>query len=291
MRFRALTLKVLASAGAAALAAGLQQAFAAPVPGGIELQPAATLPAEHVHDFHNLLLWIISAVTVFVMILLLWVIIRYNSKANPVPKKFSHNTLLEILWTAVPVLILVFIAYRSFPLLYEQDQFPKEATAANTVDIKVIGRQWYWTYMYGTTEEAPSIDSNMLAAEALQPNQIPRLSVDNPLVVPAGKYIRISLTASDVIHAWAIPAFTIKTDAVPGRINQMWFKVDRPGIFYGQCSELCGRQHSAMPIEVRVLSQADFDQWFALMQQSKQQARDFLFRVQPEPARPQVAAN
>lgn len=283
MRFGALTRSVLASAGLAGLISLAAPAWAAPVPEGINFQPAATVAAEHVHDFHLVLLYIITPITLFVLGLLLWVMVRYNAKANPVPKKFSHNTLVEILWTGLPVLILVFIAYRSFPLLYEQDVFPKEATAANTMDIKVTGHQWYWSYAYGTTEDAPGFDSNMLTPDLLKKNQIPRLSVNNPLVVPVGKYVRATVIGADVIHSFAVPQFAIKIDANPGKVNQTWFKVERPGIFYGQCSELCGRAHSEMPIEVRALPQAQYDQWFELMKTSKQRARDFLFQVQPEP--------
>jgi cytochrome c oxidase subunit 2 len=303
MSFRALARFGAAFAGIPALASGLLTAAAAyPVPGGLDLQPAATEAAQHVHDFHTLLLWIITAITVFVMILLLWVIVRYNSKANPVPKKFSHNTLLEILWTGLPVLILVFIAYKSFPLLYEQDVFPSDKAAASgqpVIDVKVTGRQWGWDYSYGPTKTTPNYTSDMIKTkEALKEGQIWRLSVDNPLVVPQGRYVRVSLAATDVIHAFAVPAFAIKTDAVPGRLNQQWFKVDKPGIFYGQCSELCGMAHSGMPIEVRVLPQAEYDQWFRLMMEPadkpagerRKAARDYLFEVQNEKQMNQVAA-
>lgn len=283
MRFGALTRTALACAGLAGVAGFAGAAWAVPVPEGINFQPAATVPAEHVHQFHVLLLYIITAIVVFVAALLLWVVVRYNSKANPVPKKFSHNTILEVAWTVVPVLILVFISYRSFPLLYEQDVFPKQANAENTLDVKVVGHQWYWSYYYGSSEDSPGFDSNMVTPDIMKKNQVPRLSVDNPLVVPVGKYVRISLTASDVLHAWAVPQFALKTDAVPGRINQMWFKLDQPGIYYGQCSELCGQSHSGMPIEVRSLPQAQYDEWFGLMKASKQKAREYLFRVQPEP--------
>jgi cytochrome c oxidase subunit 2 len=259
---------------------GAGVANAAPVPGGVNFQPAATETAERVHAFHNEVLIIITAITIFVTALLIWVMVRYNTRANPVPKKFSHNTLIEVLWTVMPVLILVFIAYKSFPLLYEQDVFP-DVAESEVVDVKVYGRQWFWSYIYGEGDDALEYDSNMVPAEALKPGQIAQLSVDNPLVVPAGKYIRFSVTASDVIHAFAMPVASAKVDAVPGRLNQLWFKIDKPGVYYGQCSELCGDRHAYMPIELRVIPLDQYNTWRTTAANSLADARAYLDQVQP----------
>lgn len=265
-------------------------AAAAPTPGGIDFQTPATETARRVHEFHNEVLIIITVITLFVTLLLLWVVVRYNKRANPVPKKFSHNTLVEILWTVVPVIILVFIAYRSFPLLYEQDVMPK-VDEKEVVDIKIYGRQWFWSYIYGEGENAVEYDSNMIPDANIDPakGQLTRLSTDNPMVAPAGKYVRLSISASDVIHAWAMPQFALKVDAVPGRLNQLWFNADKPGVYYGQCSELCGQSHSAMPIELRILPQDQYAEWLRRAATSLSDARAYLDQVQPlAPA--QVAA-
>jgi cytochrome c oxidase subunit 2 len=284
MRFRGLKVGALVGAGLSGLAGflGVGSAFAAPTPGGITFQPAATELAKHVDDFHTEVLIIIAAITVFVTLLLLWVAIRYNKRANPTPKKFSHNTLIEILWTALPVLILVFIAYKSFPLLYEQDVMPK-VDESQVVDIKIYGRQWFWSYIYGQGDSAVEYDSNMLPADLIKPEkgQIRQLSVDNPMVAPAGKVVRLTISSSDVIHAWAMPQFRLKVDAVPGRINQLWFNAPTPGVYYGQCSELCGDRHSAMPIELRILPQDQYATWLTKSKASLADGRAYLDQVQP----------
>lgn len=226
-----------------------------PTDGNLGFQPAVTPIANRIHEFHDLLLWIIIPITLFVMGLLLWVIIRYNRKANPTPSKNSHNTLLEVVWTAVPILILVVIAIPSFPLLYFQDEIPEA-----DFTIKATGYQWYWSYEY-PDQEVPEFFSNMVAEEDLQEGQLRNLSVDYPLVVPAGATVRLQVTAADVIHNWAMPAFGTKMDAIPGRINETWFQVEEEGIYYGQCSELCGIRHAFMPIEVHAVSQDTFDAW------------------------------
>ena len=226
-----------------------------PTDGNLGFQPAVTPIANRIHEFHDLLLWIIIPITLFVMGLLLWVIIRYNRKANPTPSKNSHNTLLEVVWTAVPILILVVIAIPSFPLLYFQDEIPEA-----DFTIKAMGYQWYWSYEY-PDQEVPEFFSNMVAEEDLQEGQLRNLSVDYPLVVPAGATVRLQVTAADVIHNWAMPAFGTKMDAIPGRINETWFQVEEEGIYYGQCSELCGIRHAFMPIEVHAVSQDTFDAW------------------------------
>jgi cytochrome c oxidase subunit 2 len=248
-----------------------------------------TETAQNVMNFHNEVLIIITAITVFVMGLLMWVMIRYNKRANPVPKKFSHNTFVEIIWTVLPVLILVYIAYKSFPLLYEQDVMPAEAVEEEIVDIKVYGHQWYWRYIYGEGDNVTEIESRMVPKESLKSGQIEQLSVDNPMVAPVNRYVRLSVTAQDVIHAWAMPPAAVKIDAVPGRLNQLWFRALEPGIYFGQCSELCGANHAFMPIELRILPQDQYDEWLRRVQTSASEARAYLDQVQPATAA-QVAA-
>lgn len=276
-----LTRSALKTALAAIMSGGFgAAAWAEPTPGALGFQKGATENALILNNFHNQLLYITGAVVALVMVLLLWVMTRYNSKANPVPKKFSHNTLVEIIWTAGPVLILVYIAAQSFPLLYREDRFPKVAES-QIVDVKVYGRQWYWSYSYGAGDNALELNSNLIPEIKLKPGQIRQLSVDNPMVVPASKYVRVSISASDVIHSWAMPAFVLKTDAIPGKLNQTWFKVDKPGAYYGQCSKLCGSRHAYMPIEVRVLPQAQFQEWLQLAKTSLAEGRKYLDEVQP----------
>jgi len=272
-----------------------------PTDGALGMQPAATRIAERIHIFHTFLLWIIIPITIFVLILLLWVIVFHNKRANPTPRKFSHNTLIEVIWTVVPALILVAIASQSFPNLYYQDvppnlqmvqdkaktlladgksaeyeRFVKEynpdAAAKGFVNVKAQGNQWNWTYTYpDITDEGGNVlefvsNPRHVGLESDPTDAGPRnLSVDYPMVVPAGRYIRYYTAAADVIHSFAVPAFGIKTDAVPGRLNEGWFLVEQPGVYYGQCSELCGVNHAYMPIEVRVVPQEQFDRWAQLM--------------------------
>jgi cytochrome c oxidase subunit II len=259
-------------------------AWAAPTSGALSFQPPATDTAKEVQSFHNEILIIITVIMVFVTLLLAWVCIRYNKRANPVPKKFSHNTVVEILWTVVPVLILVFIAYRSFPLLYEEDVMPN-VPEDQIVDIKVYGKQWAWVYQYGTGENVKEYESDIIRAKDINPEkgQIEQLSVNYPMVAPAGKYVRLSISAYDVIHAFAMPQFALKVDAVPGRLNQLWFKTDLPGVYYGQCSELCGKGHGYMPIELRILPEAQYNEWLTHARKSDDEARAYLDSVQPLP--------
>lgn len=278
---RIMGLRVLRLLGAFAASLFAASAYAAvPVDGAIGMQPPATELAQEVVNFHTMLLVIITAIVVFVTLLLLWVLVRYNRKSNPVPKTFSHNTPIEIAWTVIPVFILAAIAVVSFPLLFKQESVPT-ADESQIVDVKVYGRQWYWSYIYGSGDDEIYFDSNMIQDADLAPGQIAKLSVNNPMVVPAGKYIRLSISASDVIHAWAIPAFAVKVDAIPGRLNQIWFKVDEPGVFYGQCSELCGVNHAFMPIEVRVLPQEQYDTWLERVAESPAVGNEYLQSVQP----------
>jgi len=220
------------------------------------LQGAATPVAESIHWFHTFLLYIITAIVIFVLILLIIVMTKFSRKANPNPSRTTHNTVLEVIWTVVPVLILVAIAVPSFRLLFLQLDTPKA-----DLTIKAVGKQWYWTYSY-PDQGAFEFDS-LLAA-----NKAPRLlAVDNEVVVPVGKVVRVQVTAADVIHSFAVPSFGIKVDAVPGRLNETWFKAEREGMYYGQCSELCGKDHAFMPIAVRVVSEKDFEAW---IEQAKQ---------------------
>jgi len=278
---------------------GCGSAWATPHDGGINFQSPATETAKRVQDFHNEVLIIIVAITIFVTALLIWVMLRYNKRANPVPKKFSHNTVIEILWTVVPVLILVWIAKGSFPLLYEQDVMPAEAREEEIVDIKVYGNMWFWDYTYNVgTDNEFNVESRMLKAGAPDPSlelkpargDIAQLSVNNPMVAPVGKYVRLKISSKDVIHAWAIPQFMLKVDAMPGKLNQLWFKVDEPGVFYGQCSELCGKDHSNMPIELRMVTQAQYEEWQTQFKTSPEAARAYLDRVMPAKKPAQVAS-
>jgi cytochrome c oxidase subunit 2 len=270
---KAMTLHVRRSwarVGAAAVALlGVGAVFAAqPTPGGMNLQPSASPIMTEIHWFHSaILLPIITAVSLFVLALLAYCVLRFNGKANPVPSKTTHHTGLEVAWTVVPIIILIVIAIPSFQLLYRQETLPRI-----DMTVKAIGSSWRWTYSYpdhGNFE----FRSDMLREEGGErlrvaqqmgrtPEEMPRLlAVDNEMVVPVNKNIRVIVTSTDVIHAWTVPAFGVKVDAVPGRLNELWFRAERPGIYYGQCSELCGRDHAYMPIAVRVVSEQDFTAW------------------------------
>lgn len=230
-----------------------------PTPGAIDLQPGVTPLRDSAIFFHNVILMpIITVITLFVLGLLIWIAIRYNKKANPIPAKWSHNTLIEVIWTVVPVLILMVISIFSFRLLFAYHDMPKPY-----MTVKATGYQWYWGYEY-PDQKISEFVSNLLPEDEAKAKNVPyRLAATMPLVVPAGKVIRVQATGADVIHAFAVPAFGIITDAVPGRLNETWFKVDRIGTYYGSCRELCGVDHAFMPIEVKVVSQPDFDAWVA----------------------------
>ncbi|HEX3665006.1 MAG TPA: cytochrome c oxidase subunit II [Rhizomicrobium sp.] len=230
-------------------------ALAAPQPWQMTFQPAASPVMQRIESFHTGVLYIVTLICLFVFGLLLWIAIRYNERSNPVPGKVSHNTLLEVLWTIVPVFILVAIAIPSFKLLYfEADVPPVDVT------IKAIGHQWFWSYQYpGSNFQFDSL--GLSDAAALKKGEPRLLGVDNVVVVPVNKVVKILTTGADVIHSWAIPAFGVKMDAVPGRLNETWFKATAEGTYYGQCSELCGARHAYMPIEVKVVSQNDYNTW------------------------------
>jgi cytochrome c oxidase subunit 2 len=232
-------------------------ALALPTPWGTDFQPAASPVMEQIEDFHRLLLYIITAISLFVLVLLLIVVIRFNQRANPVPSKTHHNTLLEVVWTVIPVIILVLIAIPSFRLLYFEAGIPKP-----DVVVKAIGKQWFWTYEYPVQNF--QFDSLGLSDDKAKAAGEPRLlGVDNLVVVPVNKVVEVDTTGADVIHSWAVPQFGVKMDAVPGRINHTWFKATRTGTFYGECSELCGARHAFMPIEVKVVTGAEYAAWLA----------------------------
>src|SRR5262245_9012110 len=231
--------------------------YGQPSPWQLGLQKSATPVMNNLVSFHNFLLVIITLITIFVLALLVTVIVKFNARANPTPSKTTHHTLLEVLWTVVPVAILVVIAVPSFRLLFFQQNIP-----ASDLTVKATGKQWYWSYSYPDSKF--EFDSIMLQeAERLkvQPPPPRLLGVDNAMVVPVNKVVRVQVIGADVIHAFAVPSFGIKIDAVPGRLNETWFRATREGIFYGQCSELCGKDHAFMPIEVRVVSEKDYAAW------------------------------
>ena len=218
-------------------------------------QKAASQGMEDIVWFHDyMLLPIITAITVFVLFLLLYTCVRFRASRNKVASTTSHNTLVEVLWTLIPCLILIVMAVPSFKVLYSQDTIPKA-----DVTIKAVGYQWYWGYEY--PDENIIFDSYMVDEKDLKENQPRLLTVDNEIYVPVNKVIKVMITANDVLHAWALPSFGVKRDAIPGRINETWFKADRTGTFYGQCSELCGIKHAFMPITVNVVSENEYNQW------------------------------
>jgi len=241
----------LAVAGMALVAGGTASAeLGQPAPWEYTLQESATPVMDYIIWFHNWLLGTITVITLFVLVLLIMVVVKFNAKANPVPSKTTHNTLIEVAWTLIPVLILVAISVPSFRLLFLQLDTPKA-----DLTIKATGKQWYWSYSYPDHGKF-EFDSLMAA------DKKPRLlGVDNEMVVPVNKVVRVQTTGADVIHAFAVPAFGIKIDAIPGRLNETWFKATKTGMFYGQCSELCGKDHAFMPIAVRVVSDQEFAAW------------------------------
>jgi cytochrome c oxidase subunit II len=241
----------LAVAGVALVTCGAAFAeLGQPAPWEYKLQEAATPVMENITWFHDFLLVLITIITLFVLALLVIVVVKFNAKANPVPSKTTHNTLIEVAWTLIPVLILVALVVPSFRLLFLELDVPKA-----DLTVKVTGKQWYWSYAY---PDNGKFEFDSLLAQDKQPRL---LGVDNEMVVPVNKIVRIQTTGADVIHSFAVPAFGIKIDSVPGRLNETWFKATKLGMFYGQCSELCGKDHAFMPIAVRVVSDQDFVAW------------------------------
>ncbi len=246
---------LLASAGAAL--AGLGHAS----PWQMDLQDAATPVMQDIAGFHYFLLLITGAISAFVLGLLLIIIVRFNARANPVPSRTTHNTPIEIIWTIVPVIILAAIAVPSFRLLFVELDVPTP-----DLTVKATGKQWFWSYSYPDNGNF-EFDSLMVADKDLKPGQPRLLTVDNEMVVPVNKVVHVLVTGADVIHSFAVPSFGIRIDAIPGRLNETWFKATTKGMFYGQCSELCGRDHAFMPIVVHVVSEADFTAWVAQAKQ------------------------
>jgi cytochrome c oxidase subunit II len=240
-----------AVAGVALVACGAAFAeMGQPAPWEYRLQESASPVMDNITWFHNFLTVLITIITLFVLGLLAAVVIKFNAKANPVPSKTTHNTLIEVAWTLIPVLILVGIAVPSFRLLFEELDIPKA-----DLTVKATGKQWYWSYAYPDNGKF-EFDS------LLAPDKMPRLlGVDNEMVVPVNKIVRVQTTGADVIHSFAMPAFGIKIDAIPGRLNETWFKATKTGTFHGQCSELCGKDHAFMPIVIRVVSDQEFTAW------------------------------
>ena len=257
--FAAVTAAVLLIAAPALAGSGQ------PSPWQLGFQQSATPVMDNIAWFHDFLLYVITAITVFVLVLLVIIAVRFNAKANPVPSRTTHHTLLEVAWTVIPVIILVAIAVPSFRLLFFQLTIPQA-----DLTIKATGKQWFWTYSY--PDQKFEFDSLMLQDKDRKPDQPRLLAVDNEVVVPINKVVRVQVIGADVIHAFAVPSFGIKIDAVPGRLNETWFKAEREGVYYGQCSELCGKDHAFMPIAVRVVKEADFNAW--VEQAKKKFARD-----------------
>lgn len=230
-------------------------AYADAVPWQLGFQEAASPVMERLTDFHNMLLVIITAISLFVLFLLMYVCFRFSEKRNPKPSKTSHNTLIEIIWTTVPIIILVAIAIPSFRHLYFMDR-----TETPDMTLKVIGYQWYWGYEYPDHGNI-AFDSYIVKDEDLKEGQVRLLEVDNRIVLPVETNVRILTTAADVIHAWAVPALGVKMDAVPGRLNETWVRINKPGVYRGQCSELCGAYHGYMPVVIEAVSKEKFEQW------------------------------
>lgn len=288
--------KVSALAAAAlvfspALAVAQQGTAGHPEPGQFHLQPSVTPIMDSIVAFHDgILMWTISLIVLFVLALLVIIVVRFNAKANPVPARFTHNTLIEVIWTVVPILILVVIAIPSFGVLSDQMTVPdgeRKYLGANifsmgevevpaaSLTVKASGEQWYWNYEY--VDEGVAFDSNMLNEDeiaALKPGQPRLLAVNNELVVPVDTTVRLQITASPsgVIHAFAVPSFGIKMDAVPGRLNETWFNARETGIYYGQCSELCGKDHAFMPIAVRVVDADQYEAFITAFTESRDYA-------------------
>jgi cytochrome c oxidase subunit 2 len=257
----AMTIVATLTGGEPALA-GLGQ----PSPWQLGLQQSASPVMDNIIWFHDFLLYIITAIAGFVLALLIIVMVRFNARANPAPSRTTHNTLIEIAWTLIPIMILMFIAVPSFKLLFFQLNVP-----AADLTVKATGKQWFWSYSY-PDNGGFEFDSLMLKEGERKQDQPRLLAVDNEMVVPVNKTVRVITTGADVIHSFAVPSFGIKIDAVPGRINETWFTATREGVYYGQCSELCGKDHAFMPIAVRVVSEQAFSAW--IEDAKKKYARD-----------------
>jgi cytochrome c oxidase subunit II len=293
----------IAVAGAATLVAGsalAQQALeiiGQPVDGAIGFQPAVTEVAHDINWLDGMLLYVITAITIFVTALLIYVMIRFNAKSNPTPARFTHNSPLEVAWTLIPVVVLVFIGAFSLPILFKQQEIP-----VGEVTIKATGNQWYWSYEYvdegvsfdsymigspatgGTNMLTPEVEAQLTAAGYTRQQFL--LATDTAVVIPVGKVVVVQVTATDVIHSWKMPAFGVMQDAVPGRTAGLWFKAEKEGIYFGQCSEICGQMHAFMPITVKVVSEAAYADWL-----TKAKAGDVQLSHVSAPSTVQVASN
>jgi len=257
----AITMVAILTGGEAAVA-GLGQ----PSPWQLGLQQSASPVMDNIIWFHDFLLYIITGIAGFVLVLLVVVMVRFNARTNPSPSRTTHNTLIEIAWTLIPIVILMVIAVPSFKLLFLQLNVP-----ATDLTVKATGKQWYWSYSYPDNGQF-EFDSLMLKEGERKEGQPRLLAVDNEMVVPVNKTVRVITTGSDVIHSFTVPSFGIKIDAIPGRINETWFTATREGVYYGQCSELCGKDHAFMPIAVHVVSEQAFSAW--VEEAKKKYARD-----------------
>jgi cytochrome c oxidase subunit 2 len=238
--------------------------YGQPSPWELGLQGSASSVMDDIVWFHGFLVWLIAAITLFVLILLGIIVFKFNARANPVPSRTTHNTMIEIIWTVVPVLILVTIAVPSFRLLFYELKVPPP-----DLTVKVTGKQWFWSYSYPDSKF--EFDSLMLQDKDRKADQPRLLAVDNEMVVPVNKVVRVEVIGADVIHSFSVPSFGIKIDAIPGRLNETWFKAEREGTYYGQCSQLCGRDHAFMPIAVHVVSEKDYTAW---LEQAKKKYAD-----------------
>ncbi|MGH6956059.1 MAG: cytochrome c oxidase subunit II [Caulobacteraceae bacterium] len=280
--------RLAAGAASAATAVGVAAQVRAadlmgqPTNGAIDFQPAATLLRQKAMNFNDFVLTpILVGICALVLGLLLWCIVRYNARTHPTPARFTHNTKVEVLWTVGPVLILLVMAIFSFRLLFDYHDMPTPY-----LTVKATGYQWYWGYAYPGLKIDEEI-SNVLPEDQAKAKGVPyMLATNQPLMAPVGKVVHVLVTGADVIHSFSVPAFGIKIDAVPGRVNDTWFKADRVGTFYGQCSQLCGTDHAFMPIEVKVVSQADFNAWVASKQHPAPAAPTATAAAQPAPAAP-----
>lgn len=244
-----------------------------PLPWQMGFQEPASSSMERIDEFHDLLLWVITIISLFVLALLGWVIYRYREDRNPTPSRTTHNTAIEVLWTVVPVLILVLIFIPSYRVMTANDR-----VLDADMTLKVIGHQWYWSYEYPDHGNF-TFDANMVFEEDLEDPSKRLMETDNRVVLPVGKKIRLLLTATDVLHSWGVPALGVKLDTVPGRLNETWVEITRPGVYYGFCSELCGVNHSFMPIAIEAVSEAEFEEWVA-------RAREEFARVDEPAATP-----
>ena len=251
MRLAALAAFLLTIMSGAAFADGI------PTEWQVGFQESASPSMERIADFHNMLLWVITVISLFVLALLVIVVVRFNEKANPTPSKTTHNTLIEIIWTAVPVIILVwiFVPGGSYNLMVTNDRVEDA-----DMTLKVIGHQWYWSYEYPDNGNF-TFDANMTFAEDLEDKSLRMMETDNHVVLPVGKKVRLLFTADDVLHSWGVPSLGVKLDAVPGRLNETWVEISEPGMYYGFCSELCGVNHSYMPIAIKAVSEDEFNAW------------------------------